>query len=44
MAMGPRNDYDESRNRGFEEKKVLSVLRYRDSVWAQWPVQGILVT
>lgn len=34
--MGPKSDYDESRNRGFKEKKILSVLKYKDSVRTSW--------
>lgn len=38
MAAGLKNHSEESGNRGFEEKKVLSMLRCRDSFGTAWPV------
>lgn len=34
---------EESGNTDFEEKKVLSTLKFRDSVWMSWLVQDIWV-
>lgn len=43
MTKGLKNDLNESRNRGSEERKVLSVLKHRDSTRTMWPIRSVEV-